>query len=303
MTASGTALRLDEAVELGHALVQSVAAALNVRALLIKGPVLTQQELRTSRVSSDVDVLVDPANLSQLCEALGRAGWTERATSLVNQRATLHSQTLTREGWPCDIDVHGYFPGFMANPQTVFEALWARRVSAIFARQECTVTDRCGSILILALHSMSGTRTQERHANELEEVARVLLSSREKVALGQLAFATGCAATLAEVLPLMGVPVAPQTSRDSGELRSWRRRVDSGSYGAYLWLRAFRHSSGRERLRLARDVVWPSERDLLNAHPELSGGRWLKLRGRLKRWLRGVRSLPPTARAIWKNRR
>lgn len=297
-------LRADEAVELNHAWVSSLAAAHGIRALIIKGPALARQGLREERLSADTDILVDPARFSALCDLVLAAGWRERASILIAEHTSPHSRTFVRDGWPCDLDVHRFFPGFLADPAVVFDALWARRENLDFAHQQRPVTDRAGSALILALHSVRSTQQQRRHPVELAQLTRVTLTPDEKSAVGTLALATGSAATLAEVLPQLGIHVdAPTGELISPELREWRELVDVGAYGSYFWLRAFRHSPLRDWPRLAWRAFWPTDHDLLIARPEIPDAFWPKLRGRTARWGRGLRSLPRAARAIWQNRR
>ena len=69
--------------------------------------------------------------------------------------------------------MHSFYPGFLADPAVVFDALWERRVRMEFAHRECDVPDRVSGILILALHSLRGATIQRRHADELEQLLRV----------------------------------------------------------------------------------------------------------------------------------
>ncbi len=304
MTAPTVTLRLDEAVELGHAWVQSLAEAHGIRHLLIKGPALHRHGLRDERTSADIDVLVEPARFGELCAAILESGWTERPSILISELTTLHSKTYIHDGWPCDLDVHSFFPGFLADPAVVFDAQWSRRVAMQFAHRECDVPDRVGSILILALHSLRGTTTQSRHADELEELVLVPLTDEERVDAAALTLATGCAATLEKVLPRLGVQVEPSAAElSSDELREWRERVASGSHGAYFWLLAWRKAAWRERPAVAWNAFWPSAAELRLAHPEIDGTPRSAMRARWRRWMHGITSAPGAVRAIVVNRR
>lgn len=303
MTLPAVALRADEAVELSHAWVSELAAAHGIRALIIKGPTLARQGLREERVSADTDVLIEPQRFAEFCDLVVAVGWRERPSLLIAEHTSSHSRTFVREGWPCDLDVHHRFPGFLAEPDDVFDALWARRTTLEFAHQGCAVTDRAGSALILALHSLRGTQQQERHPVELAQLTRVTLTDGEKAGIASLAAATGSAATLADVLPRLGIHVdAPTAELASPELREWRELVDVGAHGSYFWLRALRHAKPRDWPRLAWRAIWPTDHDLLIARPEIPDAFWPKLRGRVARWGRGLRSLPRAVRAIWHNR-
>jgi hypothetical protein len=299
VTTAAVDLRLDEAVELGHAWLQSLAESRGIRVLFIKGPALHHYGLRHERVSSDVDALVEPRRFAEFCEAIERAGWREREGIFISDRTTLHSRAYIRDGWPCDLDIHGFYPGFLADPVDAFDALWRRRARLSYAGRLCEVPDRVGAMLILALHSLRGTSAQSRHLDELERLVRIELTARERADAAALALATGSAATLETVLPRWGVDVKPPPEDlASHELREWRERVASGSYGAYFWLLALRHARGKDRAVVAWRAVWPTRHDLLLARSETIDTLPGRTRARAARWVRGIRSLPRAIRAL-----
>lgn len=296
-------LRIDEAVELGHAWVQALAEAHGIRTLIIKGPTLHRHGLREVRSSSDIDVLVEPARFADFCDALSATGWRPRPGNFVADRTSPHSETFVREGWPCDLDVHSFYPGFLADPTVAFDALWARRVRMEFAHRECDVPDRVSGILILALHSLRGTTTQTRHADELDQLLRVSLSDQERSDAAALALATGSAATLEAVLPQLGVHAQPpEDELNSTGLREWRERVAAGSHGAYFWLLALRRSPLRERPLVVWRAFWPSAAELRVTHPEVDGSFRSSMRARGLRWKHGITSTPGAVRAVLRNR-
>ena len=294
------ALKLHDAVDLGHAWAAHVASDLGIRVLLIKGPSLQVHGLRRPRVSGDVDLLVDPQRFDDYCDAIESAGWTERPETFVSARFTLHSRSFSHEGWPCDLDVHRWFPGFLADPSAVFEALWRRRETLEFGHRACFVPDRIGDLLILALHSLRSSNTDRRHRAELEHViATTALTVDERADAASLALATGCAATLEGVLPRLGVIVAPpQHELVSPELRAWRGRVIAGSSSTYSWIAELRRAPWRERVTLVGRAIWPSTRDLHLHAPDLVPATLPRLRARLARYRRSLRSMPAAMRAL-----
>ena len=48
--------------------------------------------------------------------------------------------------------MHCKFPGFLADPQVVFDALWDRRTTTRVAGRELPCCDVLGNALIMALH-------------------------------------------------------------------------------------------------------------------------------------------------------
>ncbi|QLD12243.1 nucleotidyltransferase family protein [Microbacterium oleivorans] len=286
-------------VELGHAWIQHLADELGIRVLFLKGPALAHQGLRDRRVSSDVDVLVEPARFDQLCDEILARGWRERPAALIGKLTSIHSRTLLHDRWPCDIDAHRHYPGMLADPSIAFDALWAQHDRLTLGHRSCAVPNRVASIIVLALHSLRGTERQARHAAELEHLRRVPLTSSERDLLAELARRTGTTVTLFEVLTEMGVPVvADPLEQRSAPARRWRERVRSGSYGSYFWFAALRDARGLDRLRIAGEAVWPSRRDLLLSRPETVDTALGRMAARGRRWVRGARSLPRAVRAI-----
>src|SRR6188768_285867 len=141
------------AYPLAGAWCSELAARLPVRALVIKGPALAEYRLRTPRIAADVDVLVHPDDYKSYTMAIAASGWTERHHLFIADRTAPHSTTFIRDGWPIDIDVHRFFPGFLADPGLVFDILWARRVPRTSGHVRTWVPDRPSSALILGLHS------------------------------------------------------------------------------------------------------------------------------------------------------
>lgn len=304
LSADSLVLGTEEAVELGHAWVQALACRLDARILLIKGPTLHRQGLRPARLSGDIDLVVDPARFDDVRTELERSGWQVRPSDFASQRRTPHSVTYLHTRWPVDLDVHRHFPGFLAEPSTAFDALWERRESMVFAGRPCDVPDRLGGVLLLALHSLRGSSAQERHAAELEALLDVRLTHLERSNLAELAAATGCDGTLADVLPRLGVEPTPVSGDAvSPPLREWRERVAAGSHGSYFWLAMIRSASWRDRGLIVQRAIWPSHRDLLIARPETRDTALGRVAARVRRWGRGVRSLPRGVRAITAQRR
>lgn len=297
-------LRLDEADELAAAWVCALAERRGIRAVLIKGPALHLHGLREERVSADVDLLVEPSRFEELCEAIAESGWTKRPGGLISELTTLHSVTFLHDGWPCDLDVHNFFPGFLADPADVFEALWRHRWTLQLAHRDCLALDKVAGALVLGLHSLRGATIQPRHLDELEQLVRTPFTDEERADLGVLARETGCVATLETVLPRLGVAVEPSAAElASPDLRDWRERVTAGSHGSYFWMLALRRARWTQRPRILWRAVWPTRPDLLVARPETVDTLRGRTRARLARWGRGIRSAPAGVRAVWTHRR
>lgn len=305
VTAETARLQTEEAIDLAHAWVHILASSLGVRALFVKGPALYRRGLRKKRTSSDVDVLVAPEDFGRLCSALEEAGWGERDSGFVMRNVSHHSRAFVSPSWPCDIDVHTYFPGFLADPTLVFDTLWARRSSLRFAGQRCAVTDRVSSALVLALHSLRSTKKDARHSSELTQLYSASFTPAEQKELGLIAAHTGSAEALEGVLSHLGVAARLSDSPiDPSTLRAWRVRteVSTGGLGAYVWLRAFRAAPLRMKPKVLMNALWPSDHDFLVMRPDLPHDPKVMNAARRRRLVRGVATLPGVVAAIWRNK-
>lgn len=297
MSPDVSVLHLREAIDLAHGLVQHVAAGRGIRILFIKGPSLERHGLRPARVSADVDVLVEPARFAEFCEALEDCGWGERPG--IEALTVLHSRTFYAPQWPCDLDPHSSFPGFLAPPESTFEILWSRRDTMDFAHRSCDVADRTGSILVMALHSLRGSSRQARHQSEFEHLSSLSMTNHEREDLLELARATGAEATAKPLLDRLGIGTEiHEATLQSEEYREWVRRAETHTHGAYPWLIAFKVGDARQRLRIMWHVIWPPTAELRRSRPEIGAGRWAEMRGRLGRWRRGLVALPGGLRLL-----
>nr|WP_246414283.1 nucleotidyltransferase family protein [Microbacterium thalassium] len=120
-----------------------------IRALIIKGPTLHHHGLRAPRESTDVDVLVEPPRVEQLAHALLQVGWTPRRSRHPRQADAPHSLTFVHPQWPCDIDLHAFFPGILATPTEAFELLWQSHEQLAIANVACDIPDATASSVIL----------------------------------------------------------------------------------------------------------------------------------------------------------
>lgn len=288
-------LRLDEAVVLATAWAAHLGRSHDIRVLVVKGDALARMGLREPRVSADVDVLVDPANFDDYREAIAAAGWSERPLPFISSRVSAHSVTYVAAGWPCDIDVHAHFPGFLKDPAVVFDELWSRRHNMGFAAQKVAVPDRLSSILISALHALRDGAAGQRATADLAALTSVDLSGAERGELARLAQATGSDGSLEAVLLDLGIDVHPESSP---ELREWNARVASGTRGAYPWLLLWQATDWRDRPRILARAIWPTADDIVFARPEVHRRPVALVVARVHRWGRGLRGLPGSISAF-----
>lgn len=291
MSTDGHVLPLRAAVPLATALVVHRAESLGVRALVIKGISAEVHGLRQPRVSADVDVLVDPAGYDTLLDSLAQLGWRPRPMYSVSANLDPHSESLIHESWPCDIDLHRRFPGFLATPQTAFDALWDGRDFTGVAKVMVPIPGLAGALQVAALHSLRTVDGSVRMRTELEQVEQVIteLTPAQQQELVDLSLATGAAGPLVDTFARGGIHV---TVPDTPELRAWNARRLAGPVFAGNLVAGMRGRSMRARMQLLWLALWPTADELRAVNPALPDSTAALMGARLRRWGRGVMQLP-----------
>lgn len=286
-------LPLAVAIDLAHALVAGVAESAGIRALFIKGPVANHHGIRRHRVSSDVDVLVLPGDVEALRDALLERGWAVRPESFAHREFVTHSLTLLHPAWPCDIDIHRSFPGFLESDEVAFDALWRSRTEIEIASRKIAGTDLPASIVIAALHALRAMFLA-RHSDEFDEALAVVRSHIDSDGLLAeillLADATGATTTLGPFLRELGVDT-PQRSIHHRKYLEWQRNTRQLNRAAE-WITAALSVPLAARPRFILRAIFPGVNDLLIDHPATP--RTLKgvTRTWLSRLLHAIRALP-----------
>lgn len=288
-----TRLERAEANELASGIALEAAKISDARPLFVKGTSLTYHRLRPDRVSADVDVLVEPTKVDTFLAKLAEFGWHPRLGEYNDFPVRHHSVTVIHDDWPCDIDVHRRFPGFLADPVVAFEELWRRRQSMHVAGHDVPITDYSSSAVIMALHSVRSTVDNPRHTSEL---VRLIEISREwddqqRADIAAVAARTGATRALQDVLPLLGVTARPdEVAIDDEALQAWQLRVTGQETPLRIWLRYASEGVGvRDTLGRIWRALWPAEDFFLATHPEAVGSpNW----GRLRRLARNIARAP-----------
>jgi hypothetical protein len=291
------ALEPAEALELGYALIARVAEDLGVRALAIKGLVHEAHDLREPRASADVDVLVEPGRHAHVVAALIEAGWRMAPQPTVPPPFGYHSVTLNHPSWPCELDVHDRFPGFLADPADVFDTLWTHHSFIVAAGVAVPSTDLYASALLLALHAL---RTPRDPRNARELIGLVDRLSSRKIDLGRLrtlAEATGALATARPVLVALGATV-PAVSPDDPSVLQWElRRAHRGTRNLG-WLVELRRTAPWRWPGLLVSTFLSTEpmlRKQFPAAPPGPRGLWVARRWRLRL---ALKDLPKALRVV-----
>ncbi len=283
-----------EAIHLAYALAVRAAEQVGVRVLAIKGLVASTHGLRAERTPADIDILIDPAGFTAVTDQLQAWGWRSRLGEFTDVISQHHSITYLHDQWPCDIDAHHHFPGFLHPSEDVFDALWERRELLPVAGHQVPMTDWAGSVAILALHSARSTPENPRHVSELRRLidASPTWTQQQRTDLATLAAATGSVQSLETVWQHLNIPVDPTTEHiDPHDLAEWRLKLDGRLPGPRVWLRYIRDGGPRHIITRLGTAIWPPEA-MLRASHQIPDTKTALLRVRLTRLARATRRIP-----------
>ncbi|GGF12994.1 nucleotidyltransferase family protein [Subtercola lobariae] len=290
LTERKTALHQRDAINLATAWVSYRAARLGIRALILKGPIASRQRLRAEKLSTDVDILVEPGQMKRLIDELQVAGWQERFSPAIPWLIELHSITLIHANWPVDIDAHHYWPGFLGDRRAVFDDLWNARSSHQIAGVTIFAPDRVSNCLVLALHALRRPAAEGR----LDEIPTLVdAAKREGITVHELTFrarALGATQTARPFLQRFGAEIPAEMS-PSDDLRLWNLNANSRGH-TRAWLLAVARAPWQRKPALLFRAALPRPTELRGLHPELEAG-WLGLiRGWARRIANGFREIP-----------
>lgn len=296
-----SSLELHEGVLLGYALVDRAAEDACVRGVAIKGPVTEAHGLRSPRRSVDVDYLVEASSLDALRGVLEEAGWEFR----INTGMDLiphHSITMRHPFWPCELDLHHHFPGFLGDPDAVFAELWSRRTDVMIGGRAVRSADRVSMAAIAALHLLRDRDQRRADFDDLVKRVADLFTPLDLASLAELASATGSVQTLAPLFEGLGL-TPPQPSSTPEGLEEWMVRSSTPRTPAFAWINAFWTTSVLRWPSLLRHALFLTDTEIRYAYPDLSPGYIGLWRGRIRRWIRGIRSMPDAIRQMGQVRR
>lgn len=271
-------------LEMGHALGEWAADRLGVRLLHIKG-LAAEAVLPVGRgLSADVDLLVEPARYREYV-ALLQSLATTQVVDDAGRSSEAHAIEIVSHGLSVSLDVHGHFPGYRADPATVFDVLHRRSVPVSFGGWECACLDRVGLAVLGVVHAARnppGSRSGRMALHRWD-----LLDDDEQTEALELIVelqAQGAASTV------IGYH-AKASRRDIALFLAHQRRARP----ATLWLLTLISTRGlRGRLNVLRRAL--SARSGLVDKVSSSAARTPATGGRLRQ---GVRGLRPAMRESW----
>ncbi|ACV06883.1 hypothetical protein Ksed_18810 [Kytococcus sedentarius DSM 20547] len=218
-----------------------LAGSADIRTLLVKGPA-AEQALGYSRLSMDVDVLVEPGRFQDLLDLLCAHGFVGDLGAVKESWA--HSVEVVSDEWSIAIDVHRWFPGIDVPADRAFEVLWSCAAPVELAGRPCTTVDRPAHAVLIGLHAARNRRGSRKHAEIAD--AWAALTSSERNEMHRLAADLGAE-------PVLGIVLEDFSAATSGRVRSrWEARAHKRVLR--IWYYRVRDSdnlwrTGREVLR------------------------------------------------------
>lgn len=149
--AAPPSLDLEVRVRLAHARITHLLDRAGIPGLHLKGYATEPGVYPEHRRSSDVDLLVHPADAAAVIALLRSHGWEPVATfsegSIFQHAATLWHDQL---GY---VDVHRLFPGLGSAAGRVFEDLWAAHGRRVIAGRPVPVPSPAHQRLVVIVHA------------------------------------------------------------------------------------------------------------------------------------------------------
>lgn len=183
-------------LRLAHGALQALADHASVRVLHVKGVAWDPALTRGRWPSTDCDLLVDPAGVEAMVDALEGASW-QRMTTFEHGSVFAHAATYYHPVWGT-VDLHRWFPGLHRDPAASFEALWSERVLVEHGGRPIAVPSLIGQRLIMLVHAArtgrheaSGDVERAWHSASDDERMAVEALARRLDAVVPLAIATG----------------------------------------------------------------------------------------------------------------
>lgn len=265
------------AVSLLAPLVQTIAMAAGIRVLGIKGQALAFQGLRSPRGIGDVDMLVDPSRFDDLAALLRAHGWRDRDGKILTplpaagSASMPHARTLEHPHWPCHLDMHRYYPGFLGPAQETFELIWATRDRVGEGPLRVDVPSQKDHWILATLHTIRSG--DARQAIDLRHHAQTAFAGDMSSVVAR-AIQLHAFEPLREEFALLGEPGPPMPGEEPPLLAAWKRRLRDSRADDDAFVEQLLDARGHTRMALLLRQAFPPPRSARAFHtvaPGLSG--------------------------------
>jgi hypothetical protein len=221
---------------LGRAAVQVIATEVGADLLHIKGNAVDPALRARDAPGTDIDVMVRPAHIPRLHDALVRHGWVVYS-SFVYGSPFGHAQTYRHPDWGY-LDLHRMFPGIRLDPERAFAELWRGRSEREFAGTTAAVPSVTAQALLLVLNDVRSRKGAQALATWVD---RPGLDRAEVAALvARLDAHVAYAAATGDLARYRGEP----------DYRLWKGITQGSTRAGEWWARARAAGSAREALAI-----------------------------------------------------
>ncbi|WP_290217848.1 nucleotidyltransferase family protein [Corynebacterium atrinae] len=239
---------LADRIRLAHASVEYLANQLEIRLIHFKGPLAALAFPSRPSGMGDVDILVDPARLLELVEALKSEGWQANEEPLYPELT--HALTISDSAcFRCTFDLHVRYPGITLGDQDAFEILWKHRTRLMLAGHRLFTLDKPAHALILLLESARNMAENPGLNHLKREGVLSDIHPAHLVEMWSIAQELGATGALSSVID--------SPTRSDAVARAWQLRVSSPGGLTMWWARINDASSLSRKLRLARAALLP----------------------------------------------
>ncbi|WP_309127670.1 nucleotidyltransferase family protein [Microbacterium sp.] len=233
-----TPIPLAVRIELCRAGVQVIADRLGIRMLHIKGTTVDRSIRPKTRNGSDVDIIVDPAAVGILHEALLAHDW-QVYSSFEDGSPFGHAQTYWNSDWGY-IDLHRRFPGIGLADDSAFELLWDQHSTVVAAGREIAVPSVTAQAALYVLNAARGSTNDRAEAHRFHRALAVDERLRLDLLIDRLDAVVAAAVVSGEL----------QRHRRRAEYLLWKTVSEGGTRTQEWWGRVRAARSWREALHI-----------------------------------------------------
>lgn len=294
-------------VELLHAEVAWVLDQAGVDAILIKG-LSTSRWLYSlpGRQSVDVDVLVAPSRVTEALAALAARGFRDVNEGTRPGEVAPHSLVLQRTDPALgghELDLHRTLPGAEADPDAVWDVVWARRLRDGVAGVAVWFPDLPARALLVANQAARDGAAGAKSRRDLA-AALAALPDEEWAEAAALARSAGMAESMRVALESLpeGADLAARLLGDIEVSEQWRLSMAGSSPTAHR-LSTLEEVPWARRPALVARWIFPSRAFMRQRLPLARRGRRGLAAAYVVRLGEGVRSLPAGFRELRSVRR
>ncbi|WP_170931987.1 nucleotidyltransferase family protein [Brachybacterium massiliense] len=267
------------AITLVAAIVADRARRAGLRVLFIKGPFFTAQGVRDPKQSFDLDILLHPEDVDQLVELLAKDGWRLRDHPDAVLPFEEHSVTILHHFWPCTIDVHRFWLGFLQDAALTFERLWQYRERTAVGALAFDTPCYEDSAVLEALNEIRSGHRHEGTLAGIRQRVRGRLGEAAGCRLRERALQLGAELSAAPFLRPLGqhvsIPDAPGPA-----YAEWVKRLSAEDQSVTAWLLRLRDAPLRRRPGMVVDALALRPSQLRALRPDARPG----FRGFLEAW-------------------